>query len=77
MGCQPLLCTPVVGSDTTAPTADSTSKSQTSGNFCDMRKAILILPQETVSSCPFELKTEEMEGNHYNTQFWDYFRMPK
>ena len=55
----------------------STSKSPTSGNFCDMRKAALILPEKLVSFCTFELQTEETEGNLCNTQLWDYFRMPK
>ena len=55
----------------------STYKSQTSGNFCDMRKAALILPEELVSFCTFELQTEETEGNLCNMQLWDYFRMPK
>ena len=42
-----------------------------------MRKAALILPEELVSFCTFELQTEETEGNLCNMQLWDYFRMPK
>lgn len=54
----------------------STSKSQTSGISCDMRKAALILPEEPVSFCPFELQTEETEGNLCNTQLWAISECP-
>lgn len=57
------------------PTTDSTLKSQTSRKFCDIKKAVLLLPQEPASWDPFGLKMGGTEETTTKPKSWDCFRM--